>query len=720
MQEIIVNSKPIAIGDLIGKGGEGEVFALNGRSDVVVKIYASNLRVEREEKVSTMVNEGFATHTDFVAYPKEVVFDRRGNFLGFLMQFVSGYRPIHELYSPKSRQRYFAKAGYSFIIRAALNVARAVGKVHQSGCVIGDLNHSGILVSQDAKVALIDADSFQFRLAQKTYPCVVGVPDFTPPELHGVNLATVVRTEKHDNFGLAVAIFHLLFMGRHPYAGQHKGPDLSIGQAIAQNRFAYSLARRSLTGVRPPPGAPTLDVFPSSIQDAFESAFGLNFNARPDALDWVKALTTLEACLNRCKEVKTHYYPSGTTVCLWCDLSRNGGGFDMFPDVSMAPSDSPSDTVATEQAIQEILAFKFPVVADLVPKSMVSMRMSSRKLKAAMRLKSNRVLIGLLMMAGSAVGVFFAPVFIFWWLILGGLGVFFLRKRKVDANPFRTAFAKADAALVRELDTFIRRNGLSAVAKVRGDLDAAIPAYQNIDADLRQELNKLKSTRVERQRTAFLDRYSIRNAKISGIGPARTAMLVSFGIETAADISWSAMIKVPGIGDVMTKNLLDWRSQFERRFRYNPVRSEQDVADENGVRAQFAMRKIRLEKMIQNGKIILRSAKPKIDALPMKAQSDQTLIPVLENWLRAAFDLKLMGETAPNSDIKSKEVLRSQARTRRPKSAHAVHSVPSGSNVFQSAPNCSRCGSLMQRRSGKYGVFWGCSRYPGCTGTRNI
>ena len=243
MQEIVVGSRQISLGKLIGKGGEGKVYSLDSSSGAAAKLYHSRLRVEREEKVRAIVNGGFAAKTDLVAYPREIVSDRRGRFLGFLMHFVSGYQPIHQLYSPKSRQRHFPEVDYRFIIRAALNLARAIGKVHQTGCVIGDINHSGILVSHDSRIALIDADSFQFRLEYKTYPCVVGVPDFMPPELHGENLTTLVRSVDHDNFGLAVAIFHLLFMGRHPYAGLYEGPDLSIGEAIAQNSFAFSLQR---------------------------------------------------------------------------------------------------------------------------------------------------------------------------------------------------------------------------------------------------------------------------------------------------------------------------------------------------------------------------------------------------------------------------------------------------------------------------------------------
>lgn len=33
--------------------------------------------------------------------------------------------------------------------------------------------------------------------------------------------------------------------------------------------------------------------------------------------------------------------------------------------------------------------------------------------------------------------------------------------------------------------------------------------------------------------------------------------------------------------------------------------------------------------------------------------------------------------------------------------------------------HCPVCGAIMRRRTGKFGVFWGCSRYPSCKGTRN-
>ena len=720
MQEVIVGSKPVSVGKLIGKGGEGQVFALNERSGAAVKIYDARLRVKRKEKVHAMVHGGFAAQTDLVAYPREIVSDRGGNFLGFLMQLVSGYRPVHELYSPKSRQRHFPKVNYRFIIRAAVNVARAVGKVHQTGCVIGDLNHSGVLVAEDARVALIDADSFQFCLGQKTYRCVVGVPDFLPPELHGVNLATVLRSVEHDNFGLAVVIFLLLFMGRHPYAGRHQGPDLSIGQAIGQNKFAFSLTRQTSTGTTPPPGALTLDVFPAHVRQAFESAFGLNPMARPSASSWIRALTTLESSLNRCSNLKTHFYPDSARVCLWCDLSRNGGGIDMFPDISTVVTGIPGDTLATEQAIREIIALQFPVVAELVPKSITSARKGSSELQEAKSSKLTRAFMGLLMLAGGGVGLFYAAEVWFIWLGLAGWGAVLVGNRKVDSKPFQDAFQKAEGALQRELDAFVGRNGLAEVAKVRGDLDAAISSYRSIDGDLNQELIKFKSTRETRQRAAFLDQFLIRSAKISGIGSVRKATLVSFGIETAADISQFSVLQVPGFGDVMTRNLLDWRRKLESRFRYNPARNAQDIADEGRLRADFLRHKSDLEATIRNGLQTLRAAKPKIDNLKVRARNDKAFLRVLENRLLAEQDLKILGAPVSNADMRTREVLQPRPAPQRSRRNHGQQPTPSRSKRSQSVPSCPQCGSLMRRRSGRYGMFWGCSHYPACKGTQNI
>ncbi|NIZ13497.1 topoisomerase DNA-binding C4 zinc finger domain-containing protein [Phaeobacter sp. HF9A] len=716
MQDIVIGKDLVSVAELIGKGGEGEVYAIKGRSGQAVKIYNANLRSKREDKVRAMVGEGLAVKTELIAYPGEVVTDRDGNFLGFVMRLVSGYRPLHELYSPKSRMRHFPKADYRFLIHAALNVARAVGKVHQTGCVIGDLNHSGILVAPDATVALIDADSFQFRLNGTSYPCVVGVPDFTPPELHGKNLATVERTIAHDNFGLAVAIFHLLFMGKHPYAGIRKGPETLMGEDIAQNRFAYSLQRREQTQSKPPPGALKLDQFPDIMSKTFEAAFGLTLGTRPSALDWIHALSKLENSLSHCAKVKTHYYPSAAKGCVWCELSAKSG-LDMFPDLSAVTPNIPTDAQGTEQAIREILAFRFPAVGDLLPT--VTVRGASSLLRQANSGKRGRALLGLLMMGGAVAGFIYAAPAWFIWIGLAFWGWSFVGDREVSPSPFVQAFKDADERVQRELNGFVQRNGLTEVVKVRGDLDATIAAYKGHDDALAREVMILKSNRESRQRQAYLDRFSVRRANISGIGPAKTATLISFGIETAADVNRSAVMQVPGFGEVMTGKLVAWRRRHESRFKYDRTPNSQDVADERALRGRFAAEKAKLESTIRNGLGTLRNARAKLDSLPARAKNDRALSDALATRAEAERDLKELGASIPASTVALTVAPPPQPSPQSPRAPSLSTPPPPRRTSAAGTPRCPKCGSAMRRRSGRYGQFWGCSRYPKCRGTRN-
>lgn len=718
VQEIVIGKDRVSVAELIGKGGEGQIYAITGRSGLAVKIYNASLRAEREDKVRAMVGEGLSVKTDLVAYPGDVVTDRSGNFLGFVMRLMPGYRPLHELYSPKSRQRHFPKADYRFIVHAALNVARGVGTVHQTGCVIGDLNHSGVLVAQNATVALIDADSFQFSLNGKSYPCVVGVADFTPPELHGKNLASVQRTIEHDNFGLAVAIFHLLFMGRHPYAGRYNGPDISMGNAIAENRFAYSLTRQAETQTTPPPGSLTLDMLPDAISRAFEKAFGLSPGARPTALDWIHALNSLEGLLNHCSKVKTHYYSSNAGCCVWCKLTGNSG-FDMFPDLTTVEPNIPTDERGTEQAIREILAFRFPTVADLLPAAATPSG-ASNSLRVARSGKRGRALLGLLMMGGAVAGFIYAAPAWFMWIGLAIWGWATFSDREVESGPFQQAFKDADERVQSELNTFVQRNGMTEVVKVRSDIDAAIAAYKCHDDALARELMMMKSNRESRQRQAYLDSFSIRRANISGIGPAKTATLISFGIETAADVNQNAVLRVPGFGDVMTGKLVAWRRGHESRFKYDRTPNAQDVADERALRGRFAAEKAKLESMIRNGLGTLRNAKARLDALPIKARSDRALTDALAARSQAEQDLRELGVSVPASAVALTVAPPPGPVPQPPSAPRVITPTPPRVTTTSGTPTCPRCGSTMLRRSGRYGQFWGCSRYPGCKGTRKI
>src|SRR5258708_27680838 len=153
------NGGQIRLGRQIGKGGEGAVFETQNHSEVAVKLYWPNKAASRRDKIAAMVASAWSKSSSFVAYPIDALYTPAGVFAGFAMRRVDGHKPVHLLYSPSSRKLEFAAANFRFLILAPLNAARAVASVHATDCVIGDVNHSGCLVSHEAKIALIDSDN---------------------------------------------------------------------------------------------------------------------------------------------------------------------------------------------------------------------------------------------------------------------------------------------------------------------------------------------------------------------------------------------------------------------------------------------------------------------------------------------------------------------------------------------------------------------------------
>ncbi len=244
----------ITLGSELGRGGQGTVYKVAGQPKLVAKVYLRPPSQEQVHKLEALVKTNNDTIATVSAWPLATLYDYQGHSQGYLMPQVDlrEYHELHALYSPGSRRKYFAEVDWSFLVHTARNVARAFATLHAAGHLMGDVSGRNILVSSQGMVRIIDTDSFQVRYGSEVFPCPVGTAEFTPPELQGQNFGTFIRHEQHDRFGLALLIFHLLFEGRHPYAGIHAGGKmLSPAQAIAANAFAYSAKASSL---KQPPG----------------------------------------------------------------------------------------------------------------------------------------------------------------------------------------------------------------------------------------------------------------------------------------------------------------------------------------------------------------------------------------------------------------------------------------------------------------------------------
>jgi DNA-binding helix-hairpin-helix protein with protein kinase domain len=278
----------LRLGKRIGSGGEGDVYELlSAPETTVAKIYHKPLDEQKQEKLRLMARGCNEDLKGISAWPTDVLCTRPGGpVVGFLMPRIADAEPIHKLYGPTHRKETFPQADWRFLVRAAKNLAAAFYVIHQYGYVIGDVNEGNILVSDKACVRLIDCDSFQVRSKDCLYRCEVGVAQFTPPELQNAGNFRLERSENHDNFGLAILIFQLLFLGRHPYAGVYAGKeDMPIEKAIAEFRFAYGRHAHTRS-MKAPPNSVGLAIIPERIAGLFEQAFaepGTRDGGRPKA-----------------------------------------------------------------------------------------------------------------------------------------------------------------------------------------------------------------------------------------------------------------------------------------------------------------------------------------------------------------------------------------------------------------------------------------------------
>ena len=311
--EIRLATKPFAV------GGEGAVIDVLDDPGVVAKLYNKAQSRERCDKLRAMAKLCSPDLLKIAAWPTATL--NAGNpaaIDGILMPRIADFLEVHHLYSVAQRKKDFPEADWGFLLHTARNCAIAFEAVHSHGHVVGDVNQKNVMVSRKGIVALVDCDSFQVVEGARVFRCGVGVPEYTPPELQGKSFASLDRTPNHDLFGLAILIFHLLMMGRHPFSGVPQvAADIPMERAIAEGDYAYSRNTASVR-LRPPPHVPPVAMLGPSLLDLFERAF--TTPRRPTATDWRGSLDEAMARLARCRNDPKHSFPAAAGDCPWCAM----------------------------------------------------------------------------------------------------------------------------------------------------------------------------------------------------------------------------------------------------------------------------------------------------------------------------------------------------------------------------------------------------------------
>lgn len=610
-------------------GGEGSAYEVQEHSTLAAKIYHHTVGQEKSDKLSAMVSLQSERLLNLTAWPVDTLHETpRGRVVGFLMAKFSDCEAIHLLYGPKSRLATFPNAHWPFLIHAATNIARAFGVIHKYGHVVGDVNQGNILVSKKATVLLIDCDSFQIAANGRNFLCEVYTPTHTPSELQCLSsFRGVVRTPNHDAFGLAVIIFQLLFMGRHPFSGAYVGTgEMSLERFIREFRFAYG-ANALSRQMRQPPGTLALEAVSQPVAQLFERAF-LRDLARPTPQEWISPLTELSRNLKQCNHNNGHYYLKTLSTCTWCNMEAQAG-IVFFIAQGTLPFPGTFNLAGVWALIS---AVRLPSPPPTLPeRSSLNVAVSTKAVRLK-RLHLIRLSLSIcLVIAGTAIallsGISGGAAF---WLIVG-IMVLSINISKYPDSPIRKEIETAKREAEKQWQVIQQRwendSGLGRFNVKLRELETKKTEYQNLPSLRQQRINHLEATLRERQLYKFLDRFRIADAAIRGIGSSRTATLQSYGIETAADVDWNKILAVPGFGPAYTEEIVDWRLSIERRFVFNPAQGI-DPADLQAVENEIAAIRSQLERELHNGPAQLRQISSQIKT------SQEVLRPKVEEALK--------------------------------------------------------------------------------------
>lgn len=186
--------------------------------------------------------------------------------MGILMDRAEGVDLQRALFVKPLLEKTFPHWTRRNLVGLALDVVEKVRELHRRNVLLGDLNPRNILVDPQGQAWFVDLDSCQVA----GYPCPVGTPTFTPPEIQGRDFKTFLRTPEQEQFALATLVFMILLPGKPPYSQQGGS---SPEENIRLGNFPYAVGEKRSGAVPRGPWRNLFSHLPWALKDAFEGVF---------------------------------------------------------------------------------------------------------------------------------------------------------------------------------------------------------------------------------------------------------------------------------------------------------------------------------------------------------------------------------------------------------------------------------------------------------------
>ena len=327
-----VNGVRYELAHLLGRGGQGAVYAVKG-GRLAVKLVAGHGPNRRERIRNQLTHIRRLPLRDLaLAKPLEML---RPPHTGYVMELLTGMVPIKSLLAPPRGQAptvewYLQSGGIRRRLRVLARAAHVLAQLHGRGLAYSDPSPANIFVSDEdafAEVRFIDTDNLRY---ESTPGSSAGVftPGYGAPELVRGESGITTLTDIH---ALSVIAFQTMTLA-HPFIGElvNDGEPELEENALAgrlpwiddpedgRNRASF--------------GVPRDWVLSNRLRECFARAFGegrVSPAARPGAAEWADRFFAAADATIECPSCGGGYYFNHSR-CTWCDTDRPAFAVAMF------------------------------------------------------------------------------------------------------------------------------------------------------------------------------------------------------------------------------------------------------------------------------------------------------------------------------------------------------------------------------------------------------
>lgn len=224
--DIYINSNKIALNDnmFIASGGEGDIY---GKDKTIYKLYHPGKTIALSK-----IKELQELKKDNIISPKDIVYDKVGNILGYSMTWLKDAIAMCKIFTNDFRNKN--NFTNEMVIELVKQIIMDTKYIHSKKCLIVDGNELNYLVSPDFKTPyFIDCDSYK-------------TPSFEPTALMDSikDYHTQGFNELTDWFAFAILATQL-FVGTHPYGGRH--PDFKKYDQEGRMKANVSIFDKNVT-----------------------------------------------------------------------------------------------------------------------------------------------------------------------------------------------------------------------------------------------------------------------------------------------------------------------------------------------------------------------------------------------------------------------------------------------------------------------------------------